>query len=216
MANNNTQNFIKSLKNSEQGIIPYKHFLLKNLMSEKLLHDVRSLPFIPPELDYKKGTREEFNKFRQYINQENIEKYSAASELADIFLDIETIKTIESLGNISLEGSLLRIEYAVDKGNFWLGPHTDLGVKLFTILIYIAEGEDSLEWGTDIYHDADHHHSTVPYVTNGALMFYPTDHTWHGFEPREIKGIRKTLIVNYVTKDWRNREELVHPTIPVY
>ena len=46
-------------------------------------------------------------------------------------------------------------------------------------------------------------------------MFVPSDNTYHGFEKREIPRVRRTVIVNYVTQDWRAREQLAYPTIPV-
>jgi hypothetical protein len=33
---------------------------------------------------------------------------------------------------------------------------------------------------------------------------------WHDFRPRPIRGPRKSLIINYVTSDWRDREELAY------
>ena len=48
-----------------------------------------------------------------------------------------------------------------------------------------------------------------------ALAFVPSDNTWHGFAPREIKQVRKSLIINYVTPEWRAREQLASPDTPV-
>lgn len=195
---------------------PYPHYIVKNLLEPKLVHSLASLPFKEQDLDYKVGSREEFNSFRQYFTPEAVSKFDAVKRVTDIFLSNSIIESIEKKGAVSLKNSLLRIEYTVDKDKFWLAPHTDLGVKLFTMLIYLSNGEDAFNWGTDIYVDADTHFTTVPYEPNSALSFYPSNNTWHGFKPRKIKGVRKMLIVNYVTQEWRNRQELVHPTQSVY
>lgn len=195
---------------------PYTHYIVKDLLEPNLIKELASLPFKEHELDYKVGSREEFNPFRQYFTPTTVSDFNAAERVANIFLSKKIIESIEKKGSISLKDSLLRIEYAVDKDKFWLGPHTDLGVKLFTMLIYLSEGEEASNWGTDIYVNATTHYGTVPYESNSALTFFPSNNTWHGFEPRKIKGVRKTLIVNYVTQEWRNRHELVHPTKPVY
>jgi hypothetical protein len=47
------------------------------------------------------------------------------------------------------------------------------------------------------------------------MIFVPSDKTWHGFEPRTITGVRKSVILNYVTHDWRAREQLSYPETPV-
>jgi hypothetical protein len=167
-------------------------------------------------LAYNAGTREEFNAHRSYFTPELIENHACAREVADIFRSPDVIRTIESAHNISLKDSLLRIEYAIDRDKFWLKSHTDLGVKLFTMLIYLSKDAGAESWGTDVYKDAETFVKTIPFRTNTAAYFIPADNTWHGFYPREISGIRKTLIVNYVTQEWRNRQELTHPTQSVY
>ena len=47
------------------------------------------------------------------------------------------------------------------------------------------------------------------------MMFVPSDITYHGFERRPIEGVRKSLIINYVTDEWRAREQLAFPDTPI-
>lgn len=208
--------FLNSWNSTAAKDKPYTHYFVENTLDTTLIDSLLELPVTSFDLDYNLGTREEFNSTRQYITPELISKYESAKRVSDVFLDPKVISAIEQKGNISLKGSLLRIEYAVDKDKFWLKPHTDLGVKLFTMLLYLSKDENAEDWGTDIYADANTFVSTAPYKSNAALCFFPSDKTWHGFRPRTINGIRKSLIINYVTQEWRNRQELVHPTNPVY
>jgi hypothetical protein len=101
----------------------------------------------------------------------------------------------------------------LDQDGFWLEPHTDLGVKKFTCLIYLSQGHEEL--GTDIYWDPSRHFGVSPFIPNSAMIFVPSDKTWHGFEKRPIKGVRKSVILNYVTQDWRAREQLSFSDTPV-
>ena len=50
---------------------------------------------------------------------------------------------------------------------------------------------------------------------NAAMVFVPSDNTYHGFEARQIDGVRKSLVINFVTNDWRAREQLAFPDMPV-
>jgi hypothetical protein len=52
-------------------------------------------------------------------------------------------------------------------------------------------------------------------LPNVAFVFVPSDNTYHGFEGRPIKGVRKSLIINYVTDEWRAREQLAFPEAPI-
>ncbi len=54
-----------------------------------------------------------------------------------------------------------------------------------------------------------------PFVRNDGLIFVPGADTWHAFDPRPIPGVRKSLIVNYVTPDWRERSQLAFPETPI-
>ncbi len=206
------QNFLSSWKNTPQQSFPYPHYIMKNVFNPDLLQQLRNLPFKAHDLDYKLGRREEFNSFRQYFNPENIEAHESAKRVADIFLSPSVISFIEQAGDICLKDSMLRLEYTMDTEKFWLEPHTDIGEKHFTMVIYLSDDKGAEAWGTDIYCDAETYHSTAPYETNSALIFFPSEKSWHGFRPRHINGIRKTIIVNYVTQAWRSRHELVHPT----
>src|SRR5439155_25833684 len=112
-----------------------------------------------------------------------------------------------------VDDTFLRLEYAQDVDGFWLEPHTDLGVKKFTCLIYLTENHDDL--GTDIYRAPGEHVGRSPFAPGGAMVFVPSDRTWHGFERRPIRGVRKSVILNYVTHEWRAREQLSFPETPV-
>ena len=121
---------------------------------------------------------------------------------------------IERETGAQLDGTFLRLEYAQDTDGFWLRPHTDLGVKKFTLLYYLGPaGVEDL--GTDIYENADTWSHRAPFVPGRALAFVPANNTWHGFEPRVIPGVRKSVILNYVTDEWRAREQLAFPDRPV-
>lgn len=215
-SSHDSQVFLEAWNTAEQHDSPYTYYLLKNTLENSIVDGLLELPISSHTLDYNLGTREEFNSTRQYVTPGMIAQHDAAKRVADVFLDPTVIADIERKGNINLKGSLLRIEYAVDTNKFWLKPHTDLGVKLFTMLIYLSKDEGAEDWGTDVYADAETYVCTAPFRSNAALCFIPSNNTWHGFRPRTINGIRKSLIVNYVTQEWRNRQELVHPTNPVY
>ena len=173
-----------------------------------------ALPFEAPPLDGISGSREIHNNTRRYLDQANIEAFPVCRAVAEAFQDPRTVALVEQVTGADLSGCCLRIEYAQDTDGFWLQPHTDLGVKKFTLLYYLSpQSQDDL--GTDIYADAKTWSHRAPFTPGAALAFVPSDNTWHGFEPRPIPVVRKSLIVNYVTAEWRAREQLAYPDTPV-
>jgi hypothetical protein len=102
----------------------------------------------------------------------------------------------------------LRIEYTLDSGDFWLEPHLDIKEKLLTFLVYLSKDPGSNEWGTTIYNKDLSFHSKAPYKSNLGLMFMAGKDTWHGVPKQNIQGVRKNIIINYVTSDWKSIHEL--------
>ena len=55
----------------------------------------------------------------------------------------------------------------------------------------------------------------MPYAFNVGFSFVPGRDTWHGFDKRPIRGVRRSVIINYVKPEWRARHELAYPDQPV-
>ena len=145
----------------------------------------------------------------------NRARYSVIAAVAEAFQDPRVTRAIETTYSTKLGGTYLRIEYAQDTNGFWLEPHSDLGVKSFTYLLYTSTDATHADLGTDIYDTDKRHVARSPFRPNAAMIFVPSKITLHGFEPRKIQGIRKSVIVNYVTDEWRAREQLAFPDHPI-
>lgn len=206
---------IRSFNESEQREQPYRHWRLSNLFPLETAKAVGQLPFTPPVIDDTGGRRETHNETRRFFDQDAISQFPTCAAIAHALQSDEVISVIQARCAVDLTHTNLRIEYALDTQGFWLEPHTDLGVKKFTMLAYLAEDAGHDDWGTDIYAHKTAPAERIPATFNTAMIFVPSSNTWHGFEPRKINGIRRTLIINYVTQEWRNRHELAFPDAPI-
>lgn len=204
-----------SFESAKQEESPYRHWRLRELFPLETAQSIAKLPFAPPVIDDTGGRRETHNESRRFFDQDAIAKFPTCSAIAHALQSPEMIQAIEERCGLDLSGTNLRIEYALDTQGFWLEPHTDLGVKKFTMLAYVSEDPEHETWGTDIYKTKDAPPQRVPATFNTAMIFVPSTNTWHGFEPRKINGVRRTLIINYVTQEWRNRHELAFPNEPI-
>jgi hypothetical protein len=82
--------------------------------------------------------------------------------------------------------------------------------------IYLNTDPDADTLGTDMYDKDKKWHSRAPGAMGNGMIFLPPEPaSWHGFEKRPIADVRRSLIVNYVTDDWRARHELAFPESPV-
>ena len=209
------QTFLKSIDQGERDDQPYRHWNLSACVPEDVLDDMLALPFDAPSLDGVSGKRELHNNTRKYFDIDNRKAFPVCEAVAQAFQDKRVTSAIEKAFGTPLNGTYLRIEYAQDIDGFWLEPHTDLGVKSFTMLLYMSKDPSHHDLGTDIY-DADKKHvGRSPFAPNAALVFVPGSNTYHGFDRRPIHGVRTSLIINYVTNEWRAREQLAFPETPI-
>jgi hypothetical protein len=206
---------IAALATARSASEPYPHWLLSDLLPEGMTRVLRDLPFPTPDLGGVSGKRELHNDQRHYFDAGNNARFDVCAAVADAFQSPAVVGAVAAATGADLPGSYVRLEYAQDVDGFWLEPHTDLGVKRFTMLIYLPESHEQVDLGTDIYRDASTWAGRPPFLENTALVFVPGSNTWHGLAPRPIRGVRKSLIMNYVTDDWRAREQLAYPNTPV-
>ena len=207
------QTFLASVAARSSFDVPYRHYIIADSLPKLVVSDLAHLPLNAPDLHGVSGKRELHNDSRSYFDAEGMQRHPSMMAVAEAFQSPEVVSGIASSFGAPIDDTFLRIEYAQDIDGFWLQPHTDLGVKKFTCLIYLSDGHDDL--GTDIYKGPGEPVARTPFKPGGAMIFVPSDNTWHGFERRPIHGVRKSVIVNYVTHDWRAREQLSFPQQPV-
>jgi hypothetical protein len=205
----------KSVQSADARTTPYRHWIMRGIFPQSVYRELKGMPFPVAELGGVSGTREAHNPDRVYFSGKNLETFKSARAAAEAFQDPEIVELLAGAFGGPLEDTFLRIEYAQDTDGFWLKPHTDIGVKMFTMLIYMSDDPSHSELGTDIYADENTHAGRSPFEPNAAMIFIPSKDTWHGFEKRPIHGVRRSIIVNYVTNAWRAREQLAFPEAPV-
>ena len=194
---------------------PYPHHFLDGVFPPEVAEELAHLPFAAPSLNGVSGKRELHNDSRVYFDAAGVVRFPIMGAVAEALQAPLMVRRLQDAFDAPLEGTYLRLEYAQDLDGFWLEPHTDLGVKKFTCLIYLSDGPGHETLGTDIYESRDKHFGTSPFQRNAAMVFVPGDDTWHGFEKRPIEGVRRSIILNYVTPEWRAREQLSFPDQPV-
>ncbi|HTI03645.1 MAG TPA: 2OG-Fe(II) oxygenase [Acidisoma sp.] len=194
---------------------PYPHWLPEAMLPGPVLDGICDLPLVAPEIGETQGRRETHNSSRLFFGAAAQAAFPVCRALAAALQAPETVGALCRQTGADLLGSHLRIEYCLDRDGFWLEPHTDIGAKFFTMLIYLTDPPPGEDWGTDLYETPLRHVGSAPAQRNAGLVFVPGTDTWHGFIRRPITGVRRSLIVNYVTPEWRARHELAFPDRPV-
>ena len=222
-ANAIAESIMSSFQFAKRDDHPFEMWTLDNILPPSPLENVINLPIDKQEINDDYGSRENNNSTRSYFAIDNRIAFDICQDIAIAFQRRNTIEAIQEVCSIDLTGTFLRIEYAQDSGEFYLDAHCDIPEKKLTIQLWLSKENTHDVLGTDLYQEVElessdemgyKHVATTPFKSNSALVFIPADDTWHGFEPKWIDGIRKSLIINYV-KDWRATEELCFPNTPI-
>ena len=207
---------LAALNQATTGTNPFRHWQMRQILSPALAEALTLFSFPRVSIGETEGRRETHNALRRFCTPASVDAFPPCADLAALFQAPETVRRIEALCGIDLAGSFLRIEMCRDTDGFWLEPHTDIGAKLFTLLIYLSQGPGAEQLGTDLYADpAQLPIGRAPALFDSGLAFVPAGDTWHGFVRRPIAGVRRSVIVNYVVSDWRSRHELAYPDRPI-
>jgi hypothetical protein len=202
--------FLACLSGARHETSPFDYWLLDGPLPEGCCDDIANLPFPPPEGAVFDGKRDTNNGMRVYFTRENQARFEVCRRVVDGFQD-PTVKTaIETATGTNLSDSHLRIECCQDTEGFWLEPHTDILVKKFTMLVYLSDDPDLADAGTNIHEGPPDYKyvGSAPYGKNKGVLFIPGKNTWHGVGHHPVRGNRKSIIINYVTPDWRDGWEL--------
>ena len=208
--NSTVDTVLDALRRVDHHREPYDFWLLEDVLPESVCDGIASLPFAPPQAPTHDGRRESNNSTRVYFSPENQAKFPVCREVVTAFKRPDVKGAIEHAIGRDLSKGQLRVEYCQDVDGFWLEPHVDIPVKLFTMLVYLADAPELHDAGTDVYDASPEHKlvTTAPCEWNAGMFFVPGKDTWHGFTPRPIRGVRKSIIINYVSPEWRAVEEL--------
>ncbi len=200
--------FLDCIRRAETRTEPFAHWLLDGVLTVDACDAIRELPLTPVETARFDGKRETNNDTRSYFNADMCARFPVCRDVVEAFKDPRVLGALRDLCGVDVARGHLRIEYTQDTDGFWLEPHTDISVKMFTMLVYLSEEPELADAGTDIFDSELNHVGRAPYGPNRGLIFVPADDTWHGFVKRPIRGVRRSLIVNYVRDDWRERWQL--------
>jgi hypothetical protein len=136
-----------------------------------------------------------------------LSKYPQAYNIAQMFLDPEVIDNIESIENVSLKKSFLRIMLIKDVQGYKISVHPDSERKLFTMQCFFRVN-NSEDLGTQICDVDGNILKRTIYKENCGTFFFPRQvqtethiPTLHAFVDTPIADYRISIMVNYCTKE---------------
>lgn len=206
--------FLRSLRAAKREEKPYRHWKMQDVLPVDMCTGILTLPIAPPTIHDRDGTRDTYNDRRAFFTPDLRRDFAACAVLCDALQRPEVAGQLTETFDLRADTGYLRIEYIQDTDGAWLEPHRDIPDKLFSMVIYFCTGPEAKNWGTDIYDDDRKWIGRAAADFNTAVTFIAGPNTWHGFDKRPIKGVRRLLEINYV-KNWRDIGQLAFPDRPI-
>jgi hypothetical protein len=186
---------------------PFDHWIMTNTIPMHLLKYLQLIDK-PTLRKYDKSGIRAGSASTLFFDSLLLDSNPLLKELSTLFAHGPLLMSLQHVTETSLHDTHIRISLCRDYQEFWLSPHTDLSVKLVTIILYVSSPSSSSNLGTDLYDDHGQISYRVPFRTNSALVFKPSSLTLHGFERTPFDGERRTLVINYVTDGWNHLDQL--------
>lgn len=209
------QHFAQALRAARRDDTPYRHWNMDDVLPEALAVGVLVLPLAPLVIDDTHGVRDTDNSKRTFFTPTLQADFPTCAVFAEALQRPQIAHLFAETCEVDVEGSYLRMEYIQDTDGAWLEPHRDIPEKLFSLVLYLCTGPEAKDWGTDIYDAERRWVGRTSAEFNSAVVFVPGPATWHGFEPRPIRGVRRLMEINYVRPSWRDRDQLAFPDRPI-
>lgn len=206
--------FLRSLRQAKREDQPYRHWKMKDLLPVDVCTGFLVLPIAPAVVPDRDGTRDTYNDTRTFITPQLRNDFPICDALANMLRRPDVARGLADAFSIDPRGSFVRVEYIQDVDGCWLEPHRDICEKLFSMVVYLCTGPEAKTWGTDIYDSDRKWIGQAAADFNTAVTFIAGPNTWHGFEKRPIRGVRRLMEINYVV-DWRDRQQLAFPGRPI-
>tara|TARA_B100000287_G_scaffold383655_1_gene389580 strand:- start:110 stop:766 length:657 start_codon:yes stop_codon:yes gene_type:complete len=186
---------------------PWNHYIIDNFFSNEIYNLLQDHFKISSKKIYTNndGTRNHIEK-RTFLTNDYAIKYNL--EIIPNYI-IDNLLFFEKEFNIDLSNPGLRIELIQDVNGFWQKPHLDKLDKRITIIINIDK-DDSNNLGSSLYKDElGSNEQQIKWKNNSALVFVPTEYTWHGLKKIDFVGERKIVIINIPDINfWRLKDTL--------
>jgi hypothetical protein len=175
---------------------PYPHWMMADLLPPGLVRALVHLPYAWPASPAWGCVRPKPQAFWP-VSARDQQDSGACRTVAQSFQATETLASIAHATGTDLRDCSLSLRLLREVDGYACAPQTRCGEARFTLLVALDTGGQS-NLGPDIYSETGEWAGQPPWRPGCAVGFAPSPRSWHGFEPRMIRGVRSSLLVDYV------------------
>lgn len=187
----------RSLAAATQAHFPFRHLRLEALLPATVAAALRALPYAPPSVLPTWGRPAAAGRRTRRLRLQGADAAPVCQALARAFAAPAATALIARRAGVEVADCAIRLSLVQEVDGYACEPRTDEGQARFRIVVALPPSHQS-DLGPDLYADPETWAAQLPWSPGAAFAFAPAADTWHGFEPRLIRRLRASLVIDYV------------------
>jgi hypothetical protein len=190
----------RSLAAAVEAQLPFFHLRFKKLLPASITAALGGLPCPPPPQAWGgpveacgPGARRRMHRLHPRV----ADAAPACRALARTFAAPSVTALVSRRAGVAVADCALRLSLVQEVDGYACEPRTAEGEARFRIIVALPPSHQP-DLGPDLYSGPQTWAAQLRWPPGAALAFAPAADTWHGFEPRLIRRLRTTLVIDYV------------------
>lgn len=191
------ETLVASLEQAEAARFPFRHLRLEHLLPPSVTAALQALPLAPPPATPVIGEPRGCVAVARRLRPAGAAAARVSRALARAFAADEVAALIARRTQVELERRRVVLTVTHEVDGYAREPATGQGEARFRFVVGLSPMRQN-DLGPDLYQGPQTWAMQLPWRPGSAFGFAPGPDTWHGFEPRMIRDLRASLVVDYV------------------
>ena len=191
-----------SFAGARHTALPFPYLALTDMLPPGLARALVQLPFAQPA-EPVLGRPRPIPQARGDIGMREVDSFSACRTVVASFQAPDVIAAMTRASGADLRGCGAQITLVREVDGYTCAPRTGCAEARLTLMVALDTG-NQIALGPDIYFETGDWACQIPWRPGCGVAFAPSPRSWHGFEPRMIRALRTSLIVDYAPDTCRN------------
>jgi hypothetical protein len=187
----------RSFSAASLAAFPYPHLALTEVLPSDVAWALARLPLAQPKAAVLGCPRPAAQAYHD-LGALDLARFPACRTVVEGFGSEEVVAAIARVAGANLRDCQVQISLVREVDGYERPPVTRCGDARFTLMVALDTGHQG-GLGPDIYFETGDWASQVPWRAGCGFAFVPSPRSWHGFEPRMIRRVRTSLVVDYVS-----------------
>lgn len=188
---------VRSLAAAADARFPFRHLRLEKLLPAGAAAALGAVPCAPLSFVQALDGPPCAGRRARRLRLDGPDALPLCQTLARIFASPAVTALVRQRAGVEVGDCAIRLSLVQDVDGYACEPCTGEGEARFRIVVALPPSHQG-DLGPDLYAGPETWAAQLPWRPGSAFAFAPAADTWHGFEPRLIRRLRASLVIDYV------------------